>query len=130
MKTIYILSFLSIFGCKNEVICSINENNAKKEIYDLDEATCFIGLKLDKNKSDLKLIRRALVAEENYMYKIGLISKNPSTENETESSPELNINQMVEYALDEEKVKLTKDELLEIYDTEIEYLIFIGVVNE
>ena len=130
MKKIFILTLLSFFGCKNEPICTVNENNAGKEIYDLDEATCFIGLKLNKKKSDLKLISGALIAEENYMNKIGLISENPNTENETESSTELDINQMVEYALNEEKVNLTKEELLEIYDTEIEYLIFIGVVDE
>jgi hypothetical protein len=37
---------------------------------------------------------------------------------------------MVEYALNEVKIDLTKKELIEIYDTEIEYLIFIGVVEE
>nr|WP_230080339.1 hypothetical protein [Winogradskyella marina] len=124
------MTFLSIFGCKNEPICSINENNAGKEIYDLDEATCFIALQLEKKKSDLKLIRKALVAEENYMNKIGLMSENPNTESETELSVEIDINKMVEYALNEEKVELTKDELFEIYDTEIEYLMFIGVVSE
>lgn len=130
MKKIFILTFLSFFGCKNEPICTVNKSNAGKEIYDLDEATCFIALKLNKKKSDLKLIRGALIAEENYMNKIGLISENPNTESETDSSAELDINQIAEYALNEEKVELTKDELLEIYDTEIEYLMFIGVVDE
>ena len=37
---------------------------------------------------------------------------------------------MAEYAISEEKVELTKDELIEIYDTEIEYLMFIGVVEQ
>ncbi len=129
-KKIFILTLLSFFGCKNDPICTVNENNAGKEIYDLDEATCFIALKLNKKKPDLKLIRGALIAEENYMNKIGLISENSNAENEIESSAELDINQMVEYALNEEKVDLTKDELHEIYDTEIEYLMFIGVVDE
>ncbi|WP_115462138.1 hypothetical protein [Winogradskyella aurantiaca] len=130
MKKIFILTLLSFFGCKNEPICTINENNAGKEIYDLDEATCFIALKLNKNKSDLKLIRSALIAEENYMSKIGLTTENPNPENELESNAELDINQMAEYAISEEKVDLTKEELIEIYDTEIEYLMFIGVVSE
>ena len=130
MKKIFILTLLSFFGCKNEPICTVNENNAGKEIYDLDEATCFIALKLNKKKSDLNLIREALVSEINFMDKIGLNSDNPNSENETESSVELDINQMVEYALNEEKVDLTKEELLEIYDTEIEYLVFIGVAGE
>jgi hypothetical protein len=108
----------------------VNENNAGKQIYDLDEATCFIALKLNKKKSDLNLISSALVAEENYMNKIGLISENPSEESESESNAEMDITEMVEYALNEEKVNLTKEELLEIYDTEIEYLIFIGAVDE
>ncbi len=123
-------SILSFLGCKNEPICTVNENNAGKEVYDLDEATCFIALKLKKKKSDLNLIRDALIAEENYMNKSGLTSENPNSESETESNTELDINQMVEYALNEEKVDLTKEELIEIYDTEIEYLIFIGVVGE
>jgi hypothetical protein len=108
----------------------VNENNAGKEIYDLDEATCFIALKLNKKKSDLNLIRDALLAEMNYMEKIGLTSDNPNPESESESNAELDINQMVEYALNEEKVDLKKEQLLEIYDTEFEYLIFIGVASE
>ncbi|AUC14387.1 hypothetical protein BTO06_04160 [Tenacibaculum sp. SZ-18] len=130
MKKIFILTLLSFFGCKNEPICTVNENNAGKEIYDLDEATCFIALKLKKKKSDLNLIHDALLAEMNYMEKTGLTSDIPNPESEPESNVELNINQMVEYALNEEKVDLTKEELLEVYDTEIEYLIFIGVVDE
>ena len=124
------MTLLSFFGCKNEPICTVNENNAGKEIYDLDEATCFIALKLNKKKSDLNLIRDSLLAEMNYMEKTGLTSDNPNPESESESNAELDINQMVEYALNEEKVELTKDELIEIYDTEIEYLMFIGVVEE
>jgi hypothetical protein len=130
VKKIFILTLLSFFGCKNEPICTVNENNAGKEIYDIDEATCFIALKLNKKKSDLNLIRDALVAEINYMDKVGLNSDNPNSESETESNLELDINQMVEYALNEEKVNLTNEQLLEIYDTEIEYLIFIGVADE
>jgi len=130
VKKILILTLLSFFGCKNEPICTVNENNAGKQIYDLDEATCFIALKLNKKKSDLNLIRSALIAEENYMNKIGLISENPNPESESESNVEMDINEMVEYALNKEKVDLTKDELTEIYDTEIEYLMFIGVVEE
>ncbi|QCW99109.1 hypothetical protein FGM00_02885 [Aggregatimonas sangjinii] len=129
MKKIFILTLLSFFGCKNEPICTVNENNAGKQTYDLDEATCFIALKLNKKKSDLNLIRSALVAEENYMNKIGLISENPNSESESESNAEMDINEMVEYALNEEKVDLTNEELMEIYDTEVEYLMFIGVVE-
>jgi len=124
------LTFLSLFGCKNEPICTVNENNAGKEIYDLDEATCFIALKLNKKKSDLNLIREALLVEMNYMDKTGLNSDNPIPESESDSNAELDINQMVEYALNEEKIDLTKEELIEIYDAEIQYLIFIGVVEK
>jgi hypothetical protein len=77
MRKIFILTLLSIFGCKSEPICTINENNAGKQIYDLDEAYCFIALKLDKKASDLKLIHSALIAEINYGDKIGLNSGNP-----------------------------------------------------
>ena len=129
-KKIFILTLLSFFGCKNEPICTVNENNAGKKTYDLDEATCFIALRLKKKKADLKLIRSALIAEENYMTKIGFTTENPNPESEPESNAELDINQMAEYAISVEKVDLTKEELIEIYDTEIEYLIFIGVVTE
>ncbi|KPM31116.1 Hypothetical protein I595_2379 [Croceitalea dokdonensis DOKDO 023] len=78
----------------------------------------------------MNLIRDALLAEMNYMEKTGLTSDNPNPESESESNVELDINKMVEYALNEEKVDLTKDELIEIYDTEIEYLMFIGVAGE
>lgn len=130
MKKILLLTLISFFGCKNEPFCNVNENNAGKEIYDLDEATCFIALKLNKKKSDLILIRNTLLAEMNYMEKTELTSDNPNPLSESESNTELDINQMVEYALNEVKIDLTKKELIEIYDTEIEYLIFIGVVEE
>ena len=130
MKKIFILTLLSFYGCKNEPICTVNVNNAGKKIYNLDEATCFIALKLNKKTSDLKLIRSALITEENYLNKIGLISENSNSEIKTEESSELDINQMVEYVLNEGKVDLTKDELIEIYNAEIKYLMFIGVVDE
>ena len=132
MKKIFeiLLIILTLSSCKNEPFCSINENNAGKEIYDLDEASCFIALKLDKKASDLNLIRDALIAEENYMNKIGLISENPNSEDRIEPNTELDMNDLVEYALNKKKVELTKTQLLEIYETEVEYLKFIGVVNE
>lgn len=130
MKKIFILTLLSIIGCKSEPICTINENNAGKQIYDLDEASCFITLELDKKASDQKLIHSALIAEINYGDKIGLNSGNPNSENEPESSITLDINKLIEYALMVENVDLSEDELLEIYDAEIEYLKFIGVVDE
>lgn len=132
MKKIFgiLLIIVSLNSCKNESICVINENNAGKEIYDLDEASCFIALKLDKKASDLNLIREALIAEENFMNNVGLITENPNSENETESDAELDINELVEYAINKEKVELTKNDLLEIYETEFEYLKFIGVIKE
>lgn len=125
-----LLTIITLCSCKNEPICFVNENNAGKEIYDLDEASCFIGLKLNKKASDLSFISAALIAEENYMINLGLIYENPNSEAETESDVVLDINELAEYALNKEKVKLTKNELLEIYDTETEYLKFIGVVDE
>ena len=130
MNKLFILTLLSFASCKNEPVCIVNENNAGKKIYDLDEATCFIALKLNKTKLDLKLIRNALIAEENYMKKIGLISENPDTENGLELNIVMDNNKLLEYVLNEEKVKLTKDELMEIYDVEVEYLMFIGVVEQ
>lgn len=127
-KLTYILILFSFFSCKNDPICTINENNSGKEIYDLDEATCFIALKLEKKKSDLNLIRDALIAEENYMSKIRLLSKNPNSKNK--SNAYLDINELVKYAIHKEKINLTKDHLLEIYNVEIEYLKFIGILDE
>ena len=126
MKKILILTLLSFFGCKDEPICIVNEKNVGKEVYDLEEASCFIALKMNKKASELNLIREALIAEENYMYNIGLISEKSTLE----SDVEIDINELAEYALNKEKIELTKNELLEIYDTEIEYLKFIGVVNK
>ena len=121
-----LLIIISLSSCKNEHFCTINENNAGKEVYDLEEASCFIALKMNKKASELNLIREALIAEENYMNNIGLISEKPNLE----SDVEIDINELAEYALNKEKIELTKNELLEIYDTEIEYLKFIGVVNK
>ncbi|MCF2874778.1 MULTISPECIES: hypothetical protein [unclassified Tenacibaculum] len=127
-KLTYILILFSFFSCKNNPICTIDKNNAGKEIYDLDEASCFIALKLQKKKSDLNLIRDALIAEENYMSKIRLLSKNPNSENK--SNVNLDINELVKYAIHKEKINLTKDHLFEIYNVEIEYLKFIGVLDK
>lgn len=129
MKKILILILFLILSCNNNQICTINENNAGKGIYDLDEATCFIALKLNKkNNSDLKLIREALIVEEKYMKKVGLISENPNSDNNNPSI-ELDINKLTEFALNNEKVKLDKSDLLKIYGTETEYLEFIGIVH-
>lgn len=132
MKKIFgiLLIILIMSSCKNEPFCSMNENNGGKEIYDLDEASCFIALKLNKKASDLNLIRDALIAEENYMNKIGLISENPNSADGTEPNTELDVNKLAEYTLNKEKVELTKTQLIEIYETEVEYLKFIGVINE
>lgn len=125
-----LLIIFSLNSCKNQSICSVDESNAGKQIYDLDEATCFIALKLNKKTSDLNLIRDALIAEEIYLKKNGMISENPKPKNDTKPDIELNINDLAEYALNKEKVELTKSELIEIYDTEIEYFMFIGIVNK
>ena len=132
MKKIFGIFFLMfcLISCKNNPICIINENNAGSEIYLLEEATCFIALKLNKKESDLNLIRDALIAEENYMKNIGLISENQYPEDENKSDIVLDFNELTEYALNKEKVELTRDELLEIYDTETDYLIFIGIVSK
>ena len=129
MKKIFILAILSFFSCKDEPICSVDQNNAGKQIYDLEEATCFIALKLNKKASDLNKIRDALIAEENYMIKIGLISEEPIMESENEPPIELDMMELVKYAQQEEKVDLSTDDLLEIYNTETEYAKFIGVVD-
>lgn len=56
----------------------MNENNAGKQRYNLHDATCFIALKLKKKKPDLDKVQKALIAEENYMIKIGIISEVPN----------------------------------------------------
>ena len=129
MKKIFILAILSFFGCKDEPICYVDQNNAGKQIYDLEEATCFIALRLNKKATDLDSIRNALIAEENFMIKIGLISEEPIIENENEPPIELDMMELVKYAQEEEKVDLSTDDLLEIYNTETEYAKFIGVVE-
>lgn len=132
MKKIFgiLLIILSLNSCKNETICDLNENNAGKEIYDLDEASCFIALKLDKKASDLNLIRDALIAEEAWMEKIELISEKPIPENGIDPIAELDIHNLVEFVFNNHKTELTKTELLEIFEVETEYLEFIGVVAE
>lgn len=130
MKKIFILSLLAFFSCEKDPNCSINESNAGSQIYDLDEAACFIALKLKKTKkSELMLIRSALMAGENYMKKIGLISENPSEETDSEAVPVMDIIELVKYAQHEKKVDLPEEVLINIYDTEIEYLTFIGVAG-
>lgn len=131
MKATLWVAFLILFiNCKNNPVCSINEKNAGKKIYNLDEATCFIALKLKKKTSDLKLIEKALIAEEKYMIKIGLVYENQNVNTEKQSDTVLNIDELINYAQIQEKVELTRNELLMIYETEIEYFKFIGIVEE
>lgn len=129
IEKILFLILIVFFNCKNEAICSFNENNAGKEIYDLDEATCFITLKLNQKKSYSKHIRNALIAEKNYMENIGLICDNES-EDETEKETIIYFGEIADYALNVKKVNLTKEELIKVYETEMEYLKFIGVTEE
>lgn len=125
------MSLFSLLCCNNEPVCSVNENNAGKKVYDLKEATCFIAIELNKKSSDLNLINDALTAEANYMRIVNLVTENLLIGSETESDIiNFDLNTLVEYVLNNEKVKLTKNELLEIYDAEIKYLKFIGVVKE
>ncbi|PHS03195.1 MAG: hypothetical protein COA88_15995 [Kordia sp.] len=125
----FLLAILTFFSCKNKEICSINQNNAGKQVYDFNEASCFIALKLKEKAPKLELIQNALLIEESYMTKIGLISDETISENELESDVELNTNKLVEFALGNDNIGLTKEELTRIYDKEIEYLKFIGVVD-
>ena len=125
------MSLFSLLCCNNEPVFSVNENNAGKKVYDLKEATCFIAIELNKKSSDLNLINDALTAEANYMRIVNLVTENLLIGSETESDIiNFDLNTLVEYVLNNEKVKLTKNELLEIYDAEIKYLKFIGVVKE
>ncbi|CAM1344957.1 hypothetical protein [Tenacibaculum amylolyticum] len=125
---LFIVILLFLFSCNKKPICNINQNNAGYKVYDIDEAICFIALRLDKKAYDINLIRNALIAEENYMSNIGLISVSSNPNNN--SNIELHIDKLIEYIVKTEKVDLTKTQLLEIYETEIEYLKFIGVVQE
>lgn len=129
MKKLYLLNFLILFGCISDPICTVNKNNANKQVYDLEEATCFIALQLNAKKSELKIIKRALIAEDNYMIKIGLIQQNPDILNESESNLEMDIDELIEYALNIEKVNIRRENLIEIYDAEVAFLKFIGVVD-
>ncbi|GGG60546.1 hypothetical protein [Bizionia arctica] len=127
-EILLIIFFLN--SCKNAPICVVNENNAGKEIYDINEASCFIALKLDQKIFDLNLIHDALIAEEKFMSEIDLISENLYQLNESDSNAELDINALVEYVLKNSETEFTKNELLEIYIAETGYLEFIGVVGE
>lgn len=115
---------------ESEAICSVYENSAGKEIYDLHGAACFITLKLNKKRIELHVVRDALIAAENYMTKMGLISESQNSENNNNSNLVLDINELVKYTLNEENIELGENELLDIYNTEIEYLKFIGLVNQ
>ena len=55
--------------------------------------------------------------------------KVPISEDELESDVELNTNELIEFALENDNIGLTKEELTRIYDKEIEYLKFIGLVD-
>ncbi|WP_204346617.1 hypothetical protein [Psychroserpens algicola] len=127
---ILLLIFFFLNSCKNAPICVVNKNNAGKKIYDINEASCFIALKLDQKIFDLNSIHDALIAEEKFMNEIDFNSENLYQLNESDSNAELDINALVEYVLKNRETEFTKNELLEIYIAETEYLEFIGVVGE
>jgi|GEM_PF-2831059 len=132
MKLSYVFHLFTLFilfSCKNEPTCFINQNNAGNQLYDSNEAACFIALKLKEKAPKLELIQNALLIEGSYMAKIGLISDKPISEDELGSDVELNTNELIEFALENDNIGLTKEELTRIYDQEIEYLKFIGLVE-
>jgi len=118
-----------MFSCNNGSVCTIDQNNAGKQIYNLSEATCFIALKLKDNAPELELIQNALIIEEQYMTESGLIPDEPNSEDESSPTVIFYVEDLIEFALKNEDIGLTKGELSDIYDQEVEYLKFIGVVG-
>ena len=120
---------IAFIRCENKSTCKINPDNANRKIYNEEEAACFILLKLDDKTLDLNQIQTALAIEFNYMKEIGLVSENKLTENQYNSSIKLDIFKIVEIAIKNDKVNISKDKLVNIYEAETSYLKFIGVVD-
>lgn len=127
---IYTIVISIVFSCKSDPNCNLNLNNAGNQVYILSEATCFISLKLEDKSPRLELIEKALLIEEEFMDQAGLLSSEPIPQFEQNSNIELSIDELIQYALKDETLELSKDDLLNIYDKEIEYLKFIGLVVE
>jgi hypothetical protein len=66
--------------------------------------------------------------EEKYMYKLGLMSDEPFKEEEPKSSNILVVEELINFAL-KKGVKLNRVELYDIYECQIEYFKFIGIVD-
>lgn len=128
-QLIFLVTLFTIMSCNKSANCSIDYSNAGKRIYDLDEASCFIALELEEKAPKLESIRNALIVEEQYMSEIGLIHNKPIPKKETNSNIELETNELINFALRDERIQLDKNQLAEIYDAEIGYLKFIGVIN-
>lgn len=133
MKRIFavlLTSLLLFFGCKTKTSCHVDPASKGSMEFDIDECACFIALKSFGKDYTLKQIKRALVLEEKFMEKVGLITEEPVAENDSLPKPVLDIEEMIQYALKNNPSGLTSDQLSNIYEVEIEYYQFIGLTEE
>lgn len=128
-QVIFLVILFTIMSCNKNANCSIDQGNAGKRIYDLDEASCFNALELDDKAPTLESIRNALIIEEKYMSEIGLIHNKQIPKKENHSNINLETNELINFALRDGRTQLDKNQLTEIYDAEIGYLKFIGAIN-
>ncbi|MDP5100173.1 MAG: hypothetical protein NWQ09_02510 [Nonlabens sp.] len=125
---IILFSLIMNTSCKNEVVCQVDEQSRGSLIYNIDEASCFIALRLKETAPELALIREALFQEEKYMIKIGIITEDTTIDNE-ETDIVLDFDKLIQFAQDNMDNSLSKEQLEIIYETENEYLQFIGSID-
>ena len=103
--------------------CEVSEDSRNGKVYDQFEADCMIYEGLEKSLS-IDEIDVVLTLESEYLQKEGLYSETAQGRDRTQ------IVDPLQYILDNYSGTLTSEEIIKILDSEIEYLKFIGVVEE
>jgi len=129
MKYLLLIISIVFISCQTKTNCKVNQDNKNSEIYNEEEAICFISLNLNDKTIELNQIETALLIEFDYMKKIGLVSGNKLNQNSSKSGIELDISKVIEIALKNKKINISKKNLIDIYEAENKYLEFLGLVE-
>ncbi len=122
-------TILVMVSCQQNILCEIDDKNADSGIYDLDEAACFIYSEVNDESIDLELIKKVLELEEDYMIELGIIVEEPFDKDENPSNLVLDLDELADHVIVQKKVKIDREKLLDIYDSETNYLEFVGLLE-
>lgn len=76
-----------------------------------------------------ELCKKVLELEEDYMIELGIIVEEPFDKDENPSNLVLDLDELADHVIVQKKVKIDREKLLEIYDSETNYLEFVGLLE-